>query len=233
MNKYELIAQRLKARILDGTYSPGQKLPSESALGREFEASRLSVRSALSQLAAQGLVETFQGKGSFVLSPPEPGTEGIFQGAEITRTDFFELRRILETSNAALAAQRADGETIDRLRELSFQMQRAQTEQQIAEADEQFHLLLAQATKNPAISGVFQILRPYFQSMMTQNVAVLGTDGCTAHLKIVAAIESRNSALARDHMSAHLNQAMEKTNMLNYAADLQTRKLSPKSEPAE
>lgn len=233
MNKYQSIAQELKDRILRGVYAPGQKLPSESALGREFEVSRLSVRSALSQLTAQGLVETFQGKGSFVLARPEGSLAGIFQGGDITRTDFFELRRILETENAALAAQRADHETICRLREVSFQMQRAEHEAQIAEADEQFHLLLAQATKNPAIAGVFEILRPFFQSMMTQNVAVLGTDGCTAHLKIVAAIESRNSALAREHMSAHLNQAMEKTNMLNYAEDLKTRKLSPKPEPPD
>ena len=61
--------------------------------------------------------------------------------------------------------------------------------------------------------------------MMTQNVAVLGSDGCAAHLKIVAAIEARNSDLARQHMYDHLNHTMEKTSMLNYAADMQKRQL--------
>lgn len=222
MNKYEVIAQQIRQKLQNGTYAPGQKLPSEAELCREYGASRLSVRSAIGQLAAQGLVQTFQGKGSFVCQTPQADAVGhLFQGKSISRTDFFELRRILETESASLAAQRADRETIARLRELSFAMQRGEREAEIAEADEQFHLLLAQATKNPAIAGIFQMLRPYFQSMMAQNVTVLGTDGCTAHLKIVAAIEARNSGLAKQHMSEHLNQTMERTSMLSYAADLE------------
>lgn len=222
MNKYEVIAQQIRQKIQNGTYAPGQKLPSEAELCREYGASRLSVRSAIGQLAAQGLVQTFQGKGSFVCQMPQVDAAGhLFQGKSISRTDFFELRRILETESASLAAQRADRETIARLRELAFAMQRGEQEGEIAEADEQFHLLLAQATKNPAIAGIFQMLRPYFRSMMAQNVSVLGTDGCTAHLKIVAAIEARNSELAKQHMSEHLNQTMERTSMLSYAADLE------------
>ena len=178
-------------------------------------------------LAAQGLVQTFQGKGSFVLEQPQPDSAvHLFQGKYISRTDFFELRRILETESAGLAALRADRQTIQRLRELSFQMQRAQSEDEIAEADEQFHLLLAQATQNLAIAGIFQMLEPYFCAMIMQNVGILGADGFTAHLKIVAAIEARNSELAREHMYEHLNYTMEKTSMLNYAADMEKRQLS-------
>lgn len=222
MNKYEEIAEQLKERITGGEFAPGQKLPSEAALCRSFGASRLSVRSALGRLAAQGLVQTYQGRGSFVCaSPQKPDGAQLFGKNYISRTDFFELRRILETEIAGLAAQRAGRETITRLRELSFQMQRAETEAEMAEADEQFHLLLAQSAQNDAITGIFQMLRPYLHTMMEQNVAVLGPDGCTAHLKIVAAIESRNSELAKAQMYAHLNRTMEKTSMLNYAADLE------------
>ena len=194
MNKYEEIARCLKDRIRSGAYIPGQKLPSEAELCREFSASRLSVRSAIGQLAAQGLIRTHQGKGSFVCpGAPSGDTELSFQGASISRTDFFELRRILETEIAGLAAQRAD---------------------------EAFHLLLAEASQYAAIRAVFQMLRPYIHTMMVQNVSVLGADGCTAHLKIVAAIEARNSELAKTHMAEHLNRSMEQTNMLNYVKKL-------------
>lgn len=220
MNKYEWIAQQIKQQIQAGTYLPGQKLPSEAELCRAFGASRLSVRSAIGHLAAQGLIETFQGKGSFVRERAADGAAFPFQGTYISRTDFFELRRIMETEIAGLAAQRADRETIGRLRELSFEMQRAETEEKIAEADEAFHLLLAEASQNAAVKTVFRMLQPYIHLMMVQNVAVLGKDGCTAHLKIVAAIESRNSELAKESMRAHLNRSMELTNMLNYAKDL-------------
>ena len=203
MNKYEEIARCLKDRIRSGAYIPGQKLPSEAELCREFSASRLSVRSAIGQLAAQGLIRTHQGKGSFVCPGAPAGvTELSFQGASISRTDFFELRRILETEIAGLAAQRAERES------------------EMAEADEAFHLLLAEASQNAAIRAVFQMLRPYIHTMMVQNVSVLGADGCTAHLKIVAAIEARNSELAKTHMAEHLNRSMEQTNMLNYVKKL-------------
>ena len=224
MNKYEAIARCLRERVQDGTYPPGRKMPSEAELCREFGASRLSVRSAVGQLAAQGLIETFQGKGSFVRRrAPEPETGMSFQGRPISRTDLFELRRILETETAGLAAQRADRATIDRLRELSFQMQRAEHEAEMAQADEAFHLLLAEASQNAAVRAVFQMLRPYIHAMMVQNVSVIGPDGCTAHLRIVAAIEARNSELAKAHMAEHLNRSMELTSMLNYARDLDTR----------
>ena len=229
MNKYVEIAEQLKQKIVDGEFAPGQKLPSEAELCRIFEASRLSVRSALGRLSAQGLVQTYQGRGSFVCETPQkPAGAQLFGASYISRSDFFELRRILETEIAGLAAQRAGRETITCLRELSFQMQRAETQAEMAEADEQFHLLLAQSAKNDAITGVFQMLRPYFHTMMEQNVAVLGSDGCTAHLKIVEAIESRNSELARQQMYAHLNRTMEKTSMLNYAADLEKSALRRK-----
>ena len=114
------------------------------------------------------------------------------------------------------------------LRDAKEQLATAPARAEMAEADEQFHLLLAQSAKNDAITGVFQMLRPYFHTMMEQNVAVLGSDGCTAHLKIVAAIESRNSELARQQMYAHLNRTMEKTSMLNYAADLEKSALRRK-----
>ena len=224
MNKYEEIAGRLKERIVSGAYRPGQKLPSESELCREFSASRLSVRGALGQLSAQGLVRTQQGKGSFVCPRASEEEAALpFPGASISRTDFFELRRILETEIAGLAAQRAGQETIDRLRELSFQMQRAEKQAEMAEADEAFHLLLAEASQNAAIRAVFQMLRPYIHTMMVQNVSVLGADGCTAHLKIVAAIEARDSELAKAHMAEHLNRSMQQTNMLNYAKTLDAR----------
>lgn len=62
MNKYEEIARCLKDRIRSGAYIPGQKLPSEAELCREFSASRLSVRSAIGQLAAQGLIRRIRAR---------------------------------------------------------------------------------------------------------------------------------------------------------------------------
>ncbi len=64
--KYGAIANALRDRILRGRYAQGVQLPSESTLQQEFAVSRVTIRLALDELRAVGLVESRQGKGYFV-----------------------------------------------------------------------------------------------------------------------------------------------------------------------
>ncbi|WP_455137308.1 GntR family transcriptional regulator [Thermophilibacter sp.] len=57
----------LKRRIVDGVYSVGDVLPSESDMIKEFGVSRITVRRALSDLEADGYIEKRKGKGSIVM----------------------------------------------------------------------------------------------------------------------------------------------------------------------
>jgi GntR family transcriptional regulator len=66
---YLQIKDALKQRILDGEYAPHERLASESELMRLFGVSRITVRQAMRDLHAEGLVFSIQGKGSFVSKP--------------------------------------------------------------------------------------------------------------------------------------------------------------------
>lgn len=66
---YQQIKDELQQRILDGDYEVHERLPSESALMKAFEVSRVTVRQALRDLHAEGLVFSVQGKGTFVSRP--------------------------------------------------------------------------------------------------------------------------------------------------------------------
>ena len=72
--KYQQIADRLREQIDSGQLAPGQRLPSEPDLVRQFDASRNTVRLAIALLTNQGLVVTRQGLGSFVTEPAQPFT---------------------------------------------------------------------------------------------------------------------------------------------------------------
>ena len=61
-----IISEKLRDEIETGVYSPGELLPSEFDLGKLFGVSRTTVRKAIANLIAQGLVYTQQGKGAFV-----------------------------------------------------------------------------------------------------------------------------------------------------------------------
>ncbi len=66
---YLAIADALRARIAAGEIEPGSLLPSESALCAEYGVARNTVRRALDQLAAEGLIESLPGRGRVVASP--------------------------------------------------------------------------------------------------------------------------------------------------------------------
>lgn len=60
------IAHQLRAEILSGKLPAGARLPSEAHLMRRFPASRVTVRAAIAQLRAEGLIVTVHGLGSIV-----------------------------------------------------------------------------------------------------------------------------------------------------------------------
>jgi DNA-binding GntR family transcriptional regulator len=73
--RYQRIAAELRGQIERGTYAPGGRLPSEASLGRRYGVSRETVRRALAQLRAAGLVSVVHGKGWFA-RPDATGPSG-------------------------------------------------------------------------------------------------------------------------------------------------------------
>lgn len=64
--RYMQVADDLRRRIAAGVLPPGAPLPSEPVLMAEFTTSRGTIRDAVAQLRAEGLVVTQQGRGSYV-----------------------------------------------------------------------------------------------------------------------------------------------------------------------
>jgi GntR family transcriptional regulator, arabinose operon transcriptional repressor len=88
--KYRRIHDHLRDAIVAGRYEPGQRLPSESALVRQFHASRLTVNRAFRELQIQGLIERRVGSGSYVRSHASQGYTFGLLIPELGRTEIFE-----------------------------------------------------------------------------------------------------------------------------------------------
>jgi DNA-binding GntR family transcriptional regulator len=67
---YQYVADALRRQILQGDYGPGHRLPTERELCDEFEASRITIRRALSILAEEMLIQRRQGDGTYVSPAP-------------------------------------------------------------------------------------------------------------------------------------------------------------------
>lgn len=89
----------LRDRISSGELSPGDKLPSESELAKQFNISRMSVRMALQKLAAIGLVVTVNGGGTYVKQFVFSEVVGNFSGIlsqGISFEDMNQYRYVME-----------------------------------------------------------------------------------------------------------------------------------------
>jgi GntR family transcriptional regulator len=95
---YAQIKNELRARILDGRYTPHERLPSENELIALFGVSRITVRQALGDLQREGLLFKIHGKGSYVSKPKTFQELGQLEG-------FAEAmnKRGLETFNRVVA----------------------------------------------------------------------------------------------------------------------------------
>lgn len=68
---YVQVKDRLKQRLIDGTWLPGQMIPSEMDLAREIGVSQGTVRKALDAITAENLLVRRQGRGTYVAEPEE------------------------------------------------------------------------------------------------------------------------------------------------------------------
>ena len=64
--RYQQVADEIRREIFTGLRRPGDRLPTEHALGKSHRVSRGTVRRALTELAAEGLVMSTQGSGTYV-----------------------------------------------------------------------------------------------------------------------------------------------------------------------
>jgi DNA-binding LacI/PurR family transcriptional regulator len=91
--KHQQIFDALNRDILNGRYAPGRKFPSEAALVKRFQVSRITVGRAVSDLEERGLVERFAGSGTYVKRPVEAAAKALLFGLiipDLGTTEIFE-----------------------------------------------------------------------------------------------------------------------------------------------
>ena len=212
------LAQRvvagLKGKILAGDLPPGHKLPSEAELIDEYGVSRTVVREAVTRLRAEGLVETFQGRGSFVLAMPEATSFSVESAAIRTHRDVLDMidfRLGIECEAAALAAARLDDASGAAIREALDAFVSAAPEDQV-EADFGFHRAVAAASGNRFYLELLDSLGPMMIMLPRTRLgdAYSLTDSGHVdrvrreHDSVAAAIVAGDADVARAAMRVHL-----------------------------
>jgi len=213
---YEQIVQQIEDSILKGDLKGGQQLPAERELAQQFGVSRTAVREAMKTLREKGMVEAFAGRGTFVTNGTSRSIRQTLDrmirgGPSEGAVHLVEVREILESEIAALAAQRADEDARTAMRESITVMDGALDAEGFIEGDLDFHLALAEAAGNPLIlsliDSIVGLLRE--QRMRTYYIEGGPERGQYHHKRILAAVERRDPQAAREAMFAHLRQVRQ------------------------
>jgi GntR family transcriptional repressor for pyruvate dehydrogenase complex len=204
----------LKSRVLDGSLPPGTKLPSEAELIEEYGVSRTVVREAVTRLRAEGLVETFQGRGSFVLAVPEPTPFAVEASAIRTQRDVLamvDFRLGVESEAAFLAASRLSPDRAADVRAALDAFDGAGPEEMV-EADFAFHRSIAAATGNRFYLDLIDSLGPMMILLPRTRLPVAFSAADATHVErvrrehdnVAAAVLAGDPETARAAMRVHL-----------------------------
>lgn len=112
--------QLLQQICVDNLYAIGAKLPPEERLAKEFGVSRPVVRIALAQLRTEGIIQSRQGSGSYVIRTSQGAVkiDQVDNWSDINQ--FYEYRAHLESEIARLAAERATAEDRERIQKAYY-----------------------------------------------------------------------------------------------------------------
>lgn len=225
----EDVEKSLREEIESGTYSVGDKLPTESALCEKFGVSRTVVREAVAGLRAAGLVVSRRGSGVFVQSQDSRfSAKDLFAGDWSERVpeviDALELRTAVEVQAVELAASRASMRQMEEIHEAhrAFSAKIALNEVASAE-DFAFHLAIARATNNSYFEEFLSYMgkRTIPRSLMSVAVDSDAYADYMAQLeeehgRIMSALERRDPEAARQEMKAHLLGSLRRYRFASY-----------------
>ncbi|TVY08458.1 FadR/GntR family transcriptional regulator [Paenibacillus cremeus] len=210
---YEVIADTLRDQIIQGEWAVGSRLPSVEQLAVLHGVGRSTIREALMSLKAHGWVDVKHGGGTFVLkkhdtlhiAAPEIGNVQQLK-------QWLELRYILETESAAMAAVRKSEEQLQVMKGI-LEMTAEHEEEALEASDVRFHLAVANASGNALLERMLESLfltmgpairesRRLWLFAEQSEAARLSEE----HLAIVEAISVGDAALAKTRMAAHLRK---------------------------
>ncbi len=212
------IQETIEEAILNKTFKPGQKLPTENEMCDMFGVSRTALREALQMLSARGLIAVRKGSGIYVEKfDPSHVTKPMRLFLELNFDKDYvkhiiEVRKMLEPDIVRLAARnRTDTDLLKMEKTLEDLGECSETDfEKEGLIDRDFHLAIANASGNPMIplivGPIFNIM-PKIRMLVYATVEQVQNTVLRDHSRIFEKIKAQDEHGAFREMSAHLQLA--------------------------
>jgi GntR family transcriptional repressor for pyruvate dehydrogenase complex len=208
------VVNHIRSLIENGTLQLGDKIPPEREFARSLKVSRASLRTGIGYLAAMGVMKVRHGVGTFVADgPAEFGKAsfslmGVLHGFQSWH--LFEVRLILESNLAALAAVRGKEEHHTALaEEVAEIFASVDSPADFLIHDVLFHRILSQASGNPILAALMETITSamYDKRHKTVQRSTDLRESAEMHRRIYRAIRARDPVEARQLLEQHLRMA--------------------------
>ncbi len=219
------VAGELRRRVLEGEFTPGQRLPTGAELAASFGVSMSVIREAMSRLKHDGLIQSIQGVGAFVSAQ---GQTRAFRldgaaGVHLDLGRIFELRQAVEGEAARLAARRRTDEHLQRMRAALAEMEQAVISgADGTSADARFHQVVAEATGNPLFADMYAFLASHIGMAIAAARTHSAHSGAwreahDEHRRIFMALEAGCADQARQAILDHIHNAASRLGLITEA----------------
>jgi DNA-binding FadR family transcriptional regulator len=221
------VVQRIAEAIHLGLLGDGEQLPVEVELARQFGVAPMTVREALAELRADGLVVTTRGRkgGSFVRRPAGPPVQLLRD--RLTAHTVSELRDLADEHAAIaghaarLAAERASAVNVRRLFAFTEQLGRSSTLGDQIRADCRFHIELAVASQSERLTRREAALQAEISGLLwlptgpPMDIGAVVADHHAIAVAVVAEDADKARRLAEEHVAHALRRMISLNLILN------------------
>ncbi|NLG80480.1 MAG: FadR family transcriptional regulator [Firmicutes bacterium] len=209
--KCEVIANQLVELIREGKLKPGDRLLPEHQLSSYLRVGRSSVREALRLLESQGLISS--SRGGWVVSSNDVVVEKSLALAmtldRISTDEIVEMRKIIETETAALAARRATEEDLAVMANAIEKMRAGLDScEAYISADLEFHMAVVAASRNRGLATMMAAIRDMLRDALAgiYQVPDSAAKALHEHTEIYESIKAHDEQKAHEAMSQHLTR---------------------------
>ena len=207
----------------DKIFAPGEQLPNENTLSSRLGVSRATLREAIRILAAQGVLDVYRGRGTFI-SPDiytlnDIGLESM-ERVRVHLKDLYEARLLFEPEIAPIVSRRASDAELKKIFEVGAEVEKViLAGKDRTEMDSEFHKILVKASHYEFLQRLFPIIDKSIQEAIKLNGCKLPSEDLLAkdtlrdHALLMEFLKKRDAVSARNAMSIHLHHIITNLNI--------------------
>jgi DNA-binding FadR family transcriptional regulator len=209
---HEYVAEQIRRHIQLRLSGPGEALPSERELAKQFGVGRPTIQMALRLLEAERLIEVRRGRngGTFILGPAgDDARLELITGIVRRRDEVAELivfRETVEPQIAAAAAVAREPADVKRIRAAVESLDGDSSEAEYMRDDTELHLAIGAATHNRYLTAAAEAIRSGLNDVISllPESELWQVRVAEEHHELLAAIERRDAAAAATVMKVHI-----------------------------